>query len=332
MLILFISRLLLNAKLTFTTVLGCCKMTSGENIGEMIRSMTSFRNVITVVFALSIVLLVVLPALQSCATEKYVLFILDTSGSMNGDNLRIAKKVLLQSIKERPYGTEIALRVFNQKARTLDESCTESELILDFNEYDAVEVKKTLDGIGADGQSPLANTLDESVYDFPERKPYNSIVLITDGRETCGGDPCDRAASLRKHNGVVVHVIALAVDEFDKKHLKCINERAGGEYFDVINQKELLKSISSLLDLPTSPLVVKLVNENGDKLFGTIEIYNDSSELVASTTNPLREFSPTLPIGTYSVTAEVDGKESMTKVIRLKEEKPTEVIFIFKTL
>ena len=114
---------------------------------------------------LSIILFILLiPAIagvRSSAAEKYVLFILDTSSSMYGIKIRMAKGVILTALKNRPSGTEIALRVFNQEAEDFDESCLDSDLILDFNDYDIEVFKETLDKIRISGQSPLAQTLRE---------------------------------------------------------------------------------------------------------------------------------------------------------------------------
>lgn len=263
------------------------------------------------------------------AAEKYVLFILDTSGSMHGEKIAMANRVLLQMLKKRPRNTEVALRIFNQHANTLEESCKGSETILDFNDYDVQVFKETLNNIQVNGQTPLAYTLDEAWYDFPEKDKKREIVMITDGQDTCDGDPCERAWYISKYYGVTVNVIAIDVDKPDLKNLMCIPKRAGGRFYDIKDQSGLMQSASEILSLPTSPLIVTLQNDIGEKIFGEITIYDDYGDVVAETTQPLREFSPTLPIGIYSVTADVDGEEKTVNDIKLKENTPAEITIVF---
>jgi len=265
---------------------------------------------------------------HTSAAEKYVLFVLDTSGSMKGEKIEMAKSVLLEMLKHRPKNTEIVLRVFNQNAERKEVCCHDSELLLDFSDHDVDVFKKILEGIRVFGRTPLARTIENCFYDFFEREKENVIIVITDGQDTCGGDPCGKAAYLRNY-GIVIHVIALDVEMPYRKGLMCIPESTGGEYFDVFNQPELLKSVSGLLGIPTSPLVVILKNNAGKKVSGHITIYDYYGDVVATTSEPLREFSPTLPIGEYSVTAEVDGEIKEIDKIKLEENKVTEITVLF---
>jgi len=272
--------------------------------------------------------------LFSCATaisaEKYVLFILDTSASMYGEKLLMAKRLMLQTLKNKPHNTEIALRIFNQKTKNYDEGCKDSMLALDFDDYNISSVKKKLDVINASGPTPLDKTLDESISDFFNNGKPREIILITDGDDTCGGDPCSRASDIRKYYGININVIAVDVEKPYRNKLLCVSEKSGGRFFDVKDQAGLYKATYDLLSLPTSPLIVTLKNKKGELVFGNITITDEFGDVVAETTQPLREYSPTLPVGNYSVSAVTnDGEEKYLTGISLSANTPAEITIVF---
>lgn len=279
----------------------------------------------------TIILILFISVYSSAAAEKYVLFILDTSNSMNGKKISYAKKTLLQALRKKPTGTDIALRVFNQKPHSLKESCSGSELVLDFDNYSVEELKNTLDSLNIYWQTPLEQTLIESQHDFFIDNKIHEIIIITDGDDTCGGAPCDRASYLRKNYGIVINVIAVRIDnEKTEESLTCIAEKSDGKYFNVKNHDDISKVTFELLGLPTSPLVVILEDRAGSKVKGKVEIYDEMLELVANTEEPLREFSPSLPIGKYTVYAYVGAMRQKKTNVVVKEDEPTKIVFVFE--
>jgi len=282
-------------------------------------------------FFIIVALFLLYPATGARAAEKYVLFVLDTSASMHGSKISYAKSTILQAVRNKPAGTEIALRVFNQHPEDVDDSCIDSELVLDFGDYGAEEVRKAIDGIKVFRQTPLDRTLLEARHDFFLDDKIHEIILITDGADTCGGDPCYRASLLRKELDVKINVIAVGIDYEDaRKSLICIAEKSGGKFYGIDACEDIPGAAFELLGLPASPLAVVLMNSEGQKIPGNIEIYDEYGELAAATPSPLREFSPTLPIGTYSAYAETGGVKKRKHDIAVRKGEQTEITFVFE--
>jgi len=277
------------------------------------------------------------------SAERYVLFILDTSDSMTDMKVEIAKNVILQSVKHRPSETEIALRVFNQdflrynrytESREYQEAnCGESDMLLDFNNYAIHDFGNTLFYLKTQGLSPIASTLGESRYDFYDKKKKNTIILLTDGSDTCGGSPCDTASQLRKKYGIEVNVVGIGIEKkSDEKELLCIAEASGGIYINTKDENDLFESVFSIMDLPRSPLVIILLNEDGEKVLGNIKIYDENENLVIKTPSPLREFSPTLPLGDYSIEVKTDYDHQKIRNVVLEKDKPTDITIVLKDI
>ncbi len=74
-----------------------------------------------------------------------------------------------------------------------------------------------------------------------------TIVLVSDGVETCGGDPCTVVRAL-KQSGVkfVMHVVGFAVTLKDKDQLECIAREGGGTYFSAQDADSLLTALEAV--------------------------------------------------------------------------------------
>lgn len=71
-----------------------------------------------------------------------------------------------------------------------------------------------------------------------------TVVLISDGKETCNADPCKLVKSLRQSGiRVQIHVVGFDVDKEEKKELLCIAEEGGGKYFSAGNANELNEAL-----------------------------------------------------------------------------------------
>ncbi|MCB0205994.1 MAG: SUMF1/EgtB/PvdO family nonheme iron enzyme, partial [Anaerolineae bacterium] len=98
------------------------------------------------------------------------------------------------------------------------------------------------------GMTPLAASLEQAQNDFVyDASRVNSIVMLSDGIETCGGDPCQLVEELKAEGiNFTVHVIGLDVDDETRQQLSCIAEAGGGTYHDAQNQQDLVAALSAV--------------------------------------------------------------------------------------
>ena len=81
------------------------------------------------------------------------------------------------------------------------------------------------------GWTPLSLSLRESGKDFPvaDDNTVNAVVLVTDGLETCGGDPCSASRQIKTGtSAITTHVIGFALDETEQANLSASSTRAAG--------------------------------------------------------------------------------------------------------
>ena len=145
-------------------------------------------------------------------TNVYVAYIMDASGSMleqlpDGTLKRdVAEEVLIARLRSFPPEVHIGLRAYGHRMDWEGqeaESCQDIELVAPVETGQLERITTWLEDYPARGMTPLAESIRQAVGDFvidPQR--VNAIVLISDGMETCEGDPCAVVADL-KLQGIV---------------------------------------------------------------------------------------------------------------------------------
>lgn len=145
-----------------------------------------------------------------------------------------------------PKGTNVSLIVYGHKGsnRKADqaESCKGIEEIVEMGPYDESTLQSKLDPIRATGWTPLAGAMKQAGQRLKETegKAENMIYVVSDGLETCGGDPVKEAKSLNQSNiQATVNIIGFDVGNKEHQSLKKVAEAGGGKYFSATSKAEL---------------------------------------------------------------------------------------------
>jgi Mg-chelatase subunit ChlD len=186
------------------------------------------------------------------AAPSDILFILDGSGSMWGQvdgvaKIETAKTALGKLLDEVPADARLGLITYGNHD---EKSCSDVSYANPLG-ADRREIKATVDQLQPLGKTPIDMALDLGLRKLAETEPNDikkSMVLISDGIETCNGDPCDTAA-LAKYNGVdlKIHVVGFDVDAEARKQLQCIADQGGGQYFDAADTKGFEEAMTSVV-------------------------------------------------------------------------------------
>ena len=185
-----------------------------------------------------------------------ILFVFDASQSMlgrwqSGRKIDIAKQLLTNitdSLKD-VRNLELALRVYGHQRSFPPQDCDDTRLEINFipSNIFAERVKGKLSMIRAKGTTPIARSLEEAASDFPIDNSRNIVILITDGKEECGMDPC-AVSRLFAKKGIILKpfVIGIGLEESWKDNLDCV-----GTFFDAANEKDF----SNILNIVISHVV-----------------------------------------------------------------------------
>jgi len=181
-----------------------------------------------------------------------VLVILDVSGSManeiNGKSMMdIAKDSINDFVSDLPEDVNIGLRVYGHEGKrtgkTKEESCQSTELVYDIQPLNKQEFKKVIEPFEPTGWTPIGLSLEkvkEDFADYPSDRNTNLVYVVSDGAETCGGDPVKAAEDLVDSNiEPIINVIGFNVDIEGQSHLREIAEAGGGVYTNAGNEEQL---------------------------------------------------------------------------------------------
>ncbi|ALX49592.1 hypothetical protein AOX59_14065 [Lentibacillus amyloliquefaciens] len=186
--------------------------------------------------------------------ENYnVEVILDASGSMAayaGEKTRmsIAKESITEFSSGLPEDANVGIRVYGFEGSSEDSdkelSCASNELVYDIQPYDKNGLDKAMEKFQPAGWTPLADAINlamEDMQEFDGEHNTNIIYVVSDGIETCDGDPVAAAEELSGSDITpLVNVIGLDVDSEGQKQLKDIADASDGTYTLVKNQDQLM--------------------------------------------------------------------------------------------
>ena len=127
-----------------------------------------------------------------------LLFIVDASNSMWGQiagtaKIETAKSTLDKLLTEIPVDSNVGLMAYGHRQK---DDCKDVELMQPVGPIKLAALKKSLDSLTPTGKTPIANALQQSAAAFSEDTTQRSVVLISDGIETCDPDPCAAARAL----------------------------------------------------------------------------------------------------------------------------------------
>lgn len=179
-----------------------------------------------------------------------LILVLDGSGSMKesaGDGrtrMEAAKDGLNGVIDKLPQDSKAGLRVYGSTIEDGQGSCTDSELLAPVEDVDAGALKAGVNKLKPLGNTPIAYSLKKAYADLPSKGP-RSIVLVSDGEENCGGDPCKVARDLKKKGAdFYVDVVGLQLKGKSRNQMTCIASAGGGTYYDVKDLKQLTSTLT----------------------------------------------------------------------------------------
>jgi Ca-activated chloride channel family protein len=195
-----------------------------------------------------------------------VLILIDSSYSMKdklgeGEPKMIsAKRVLESTLARIPPDVNIGLRVFGQGYSGSPEiDCQQSSLLVSIGNGNRRSIIEQVRQLRPFGLTPLTFALMQAERDLRRANGQKTIILISDGAETCGGDPCEYISRLHRLGvNIKVDIVGLGLrrERDARGQLNCIAEHSGGKYYDANSAAELADSISHMVNAAISGRVI----------------------------------------------------------------------------
>ena len=175
--------------------------------------------------------LLFLPSLA--LADGRTIIVLDGSGSMWGQidgkpKLEIAREALAEVLKTIPADAELGLIAYGHRSKG---SCDDIETLVAPATGTAPAIAAAADKMQFLGKTPLTDAVRRAAAKLHSTEEKATVVLITDGIETCEGDPCALAQELET-SGVdfTAHVVGFGLTKDEGKQVACLAEDTGGQY------------------------------------------------------------------------------------------------------
>jgi hypothetical protein len=190
--------------------------------------------------------------------------VVDSSGSMaaatsTGDlRYQVAQRVLRDVVQAIPdaEGINVGLRVYGHQGDNSEAgkpvSCQSTELLVPVDGVNREALGSGIDSLTPVGWTPLGTALQAAGTDFTQpasEDTINAIVLVTDGLETCGGDPVSVAGQLKASpSAITTYVVGFGTTAEEQGILNGISSAGGGQLFGAENATELNAALFSILE------------------------------------------------------------------------------------
>ena len=276
-------------------------------------------------------------------SQPPIILILDGSGSMWGKighdtKIAIARDVVHNVLDKMDPSQAVGLVAYGHRQKS---DCGDIETLIEpgINNHDAI--KTALNNINPTGKTPLANTALKVIEQLKKDQQSASLILISDGEESCNGDLCE-VVRKAKEAGVefVLHIVGFDLGDADQLALECAAKAGDGIYLNAENGEQLNDALSKTTALPVQSLETSLtvkVMKDGTlhdaivKILksGEVDLIDSRRTYAREKTNPA-QFG--LEPGTYDIHASLQGN-NVSPIIRkdiiVTKEEIKEVIIDF---
>ncbi len=189
-----------------------------------------------------VVLSISLTASWARSADENVMIVLDASGSMWGQidgtaKIEIAREVMGRVLTDLDGKANIGVVTYGHRKKG---DCSDIETIVPVGKVDRGSYMTAINKLSPKGKTPITAAVRDAAEQLRYTEDKATVVLVSDGLETCDADPCALAKELESHGiDFTVHVIGFDLRNQDTSSLQCLAEQTGGKYLAADNADEL---------------------------------------------------------------------------------------------
>ncbi|MFN4128615.1 MAG: vWA domain-containing protein [Paracoccaceae bacterium] len=222
--------------------------------------------------ALSAVFVTALTTMATPAASQSgnVTIVYDVSGSMWGQidgvaKVTIAREVLGDLLDDWPPARQFGLIAYGHRR---EGDCTDIEQVVPLGTFDAAEVRARINSLMPRGRTPLTDAVRMAAESMRYQDEPATVILVTDGLETCNADPCALAGDLAQAGvDFTAHVVGFDIAEADRAQVACIAEATGGLFLPADSAEELSQALTQVTT--AEPVILPLTLRAVDARDGT---------------------------------------------------------------
>ena len=187
----------------------------------------------------------------AAAQEKEnVILILDASGSMWGrvdgrEKILIAREVVGSVLADIGDKVDMGIIAYGHRRKG---DCSDIETVLPVGRVDVPLFTQVINSLQPKGKTPITASVLKAAEELRYREQKSTIILVSDGLETCKADPCALASRLEREGiDFTVHVVGFDLKNEDTRTLQCLADNTGGRFLSADNADELNAAIGEVV-------------------------------------------------------------------------------------
>jgi Ca-activated chloride channel family protein len=260
------------------------------------------------------------------------IIVFDASGSMWGKmegktKIEIARDVMGTVIKDWNQDIALGLMAYGHREKG---DCNDIEVLMPVGKPDGEKVLQLVGKLIPKGKTPLSESLKQAAETLRYVEDPATVILISDGEETCNADPCEVSKELEEKGiNFTAHVIGFDVRNNPKarKQLQCIAENTGGQFYEAENAAALHEALLAVKEevqqkvqrkQRVSGVVFKAMDSSSPEqpVSDSTEwtIINDSNEEIRNLKSDSGELQTDLATGDYEIFVTAGNRTGETKV------------------
>ncbi len=206
---------------------------------------------------LLVVLFAVMMWAPAHAEGQRVILVLDASGSMWGQidgraKIDIAKEVVGKVISTWKPEDEIGLVAYGHRKKG---DCDDIETLIEPGALNAGDFMLAVKALSPKGKTPMTQSVRQAAEALKFTEKQATVILVSDGIETCDPDPCAVAEELEKMGiGLTVHTVGFGLDDKGAvAQLQCLAEKTGGIAVIADNANQLEDALNRTVQTEPAP-------------------------------------------------------------------------------
>ncbi|MCP5081809.1 MAG: VWA domain-containing protein [Alphaproteobacteria bacterium] len=184
------------------------------------------------------------------AADENVMLVLDGSGSMWGrvdgePKIAIAKRVVSQVLGDLAGKVNMGVIAYGHRSKG---DCKDIQTLIPVGPVNAEDYMSVIGKVQPKGKTPITDAVRRGADELKYREEKATIILVSDGLETCEADPCALARELEGQGiDFTVHVVGFDLRKQDTTSLQCLAEETGGKYLPADSASELGSAIGEVV-------------------------------------------------------------------------------------
>ena len=277
-------------------------------------------------------------AAPALAQERQnTILVLDASGSMWGqidgvNKITIAREVVAEILLDFPVDQNLGFVTYGHRERG---QCSDIETVVAPAPGTADEIARIVNELNPRGMTPMTDAVIAAAQALRHTEQAATVILVSDGIETCNPDPCAAARALEAVGvDFTAHVIGFDVSGEAEAlmQMQCIAEETGGRFLTADNARELTEALREVTAAPASATFTFTANLGGEEI-GDTPVWDQPStapdlplvdgevtwEIADTGFNKVRTgaanpFTVDLPFGDYIVTVHSTVQDDFSQI------------------